>query len=136
MNVTGLVLALVALVFVALLAYREGYLRGQAQLLRQRLPTEAERNALRITFVLPRWRRVVGWAAFVFSGLLYCLFLFLAFWYAKAWGWTLLLATWGLWFAIFMGGIWLGLWCWKPTERSKNSCGMKREDSPPSTPGR
>jgi len=41
-------------------------------------------------------------------------FLFLAFQYAKAWGWTVLMAAWVLWFAIFMGGIWLAEWCWKP----------------------
>jgi peptidoglycan/LPS O-acetylase OafA/YrhL len=65
-------------------------------------------------YVLPRWRRVAGWVAYVFSGMLLCLFLFLAFRYAQGWGWTLLLAAWILWFAIFLGGIWLAEWCWKP----------------------
>jgi hypothetical protein len=113
MNVTEVGVALFALVVVAVIAYRAGYLRGQAELL-QRQPTGAERNALRMKSVLPRWRRVAGWAAYVFSGLLLCLFLFLAFQYAKAWGWTVLMAAWVLWFAIFMGGIWLAEWCWKP----------------------
>ena len=114
MNVTGVVLALFALVVVAVIAYRAGYLRGQAELLRQGQRTEAEWNARLMKSVLPRWRRVAGWAAYVFSGLLLCLFLFLAFRYAQGWGWTLLIAAWVLWFAIFMGGIWVAEWCWKP----------------------
>ena len=111
MNVTGVVVwAFFALVVVAVVAYRVGYMRGQAELLRQWQPTEAELNALRMKSVLPRWRRVAGWTAYVFSGLLLCLFLFLAFRYAQGWGW----AFWVLWFAIFMGGLWLAEWCWKP----------------------
>ena len=69
--------------------------------------------------VLPRWRRVADWAAYVFSGLLYCLPLFFAFRYAKGWGWTVLMAAWVLWFAIFMGGIWLAEWCWKPCREAQ-----------------
>jgi hypothetical protein len=42
MSVTGVVLALLALVVVAISAYRAGYLRGQAELLRQGQPIEAE----------------------------------------------------------------------------------------------
>ena len=130
MNVTGLVLVLVALVVVALVAYRGGYLRGQAELLRQRVPTEAERNALRITSALPRWRQVAGWTAYVFSGLLLCLFLALAYRYAKGWGWTLLMAAWVLWFAIFMGGVWLAEWCWKPYREAQEQLRHeKTEDS-------
>ena len=113
MNVTDVVLVLFTLVVVAVIVYRAGYLRGQAELLRQGQRTEAEWNARRMTSVLPRWRRVAGWVAYVFSGLLLCLFLFLAYRYAKAWGWTLI-AAWILWFAIFLGGIWLAEWCWKP----------------------
>jgi ABC-type polysaccharide/polyol phosphate export permease len=104
MNAIGVVLALFALVVVAVIAYRAGYLRAEAELVRQRQPTTA----------LPRWRQVAGWAAYTCSGLLLCLFLFLAFRYAKAWGWTVSLTAWGLWFALFLGGIWLGGWCWKP----------------------
>ena len=65
MSVNGVVLALFALVVVAVIAYRAGYLLGQAELLHQGQPTEAEWNALRMTSVLPRWRRVAGWAAYV-----------------------------------------------------------------------
>jgi hypothetical protein len=68
MNVTGVVLVLFALVVVAVIAYRAGYLRGQAELLHQGQPTEAEWNEWRMNSVLPRWRRVAGWAAYVFSG--------------------------------------------------------------------
>src|SRR3984893_9281003 len=64
--------------------------------------------------VLPRSRRVAGWAAYGFAGLLNCLFLGLAFLYAKRWGWAVSLAAWALWFALFIGAIWLGEWCWQP----------------------
>jgi hypothetical protein len=115
---------------VALVAYRGGYLRGQAELLRQRLPTEAERNALRITSALPRWRQVAGWTAYAFSGLLLCLFLALAYRYAKGWRWTLLMAAWVLWFAIFMGGVWLAEWCWTPYREAQEQLRHeKTEDS-------
>jgi hypothetical protein len=62
MNVTGVILALVALVVVAVMGYRAGYLRGRAELLLQIVPTEAEWNELRMNSVLPRWRRMAGWA--------------------------------------------------------------------------
>jgi hypothetical protein len=61
-------LALFALVVVAVMAYRAGYLRGQDELLDWNRSTEAARNALRMTAVLPRWRRVAGWAAYGFAG--------------------------------------------------------------------
>jgi hypothetical protein len=114
MHVIAVVLPLFALVVVAVMAYRAGYLRGQAELLRQHQSTEAARNALRMTAILPHWRRVAGGAAYVCSGLLLCLFLFLAFRHAKGWGWIGLLGAWALWFALFMAGIWLAEWCWKP----------------------
>jgi Na+/melibiose symporter-like transporter len=105
MNTIGVVLALFALVVVAVVAYRAGYRRGDAELRRQRQSTDV---------ALPRWRRVAGWAAYTCSGLLLCLFLALAFQYAKRWGWAVLMAAWVLWFALFMGGICLAEWCWKP----------------------
>src|SRR6202158_3698584 len=107
-NVTGVVLVLVALVSVAVMAYRAGYVRGQDELPRQGQPAEAECS------VLQRWRRVAGLAAYGFAGLLNCLFLGLAFLYAKRWGWAVSLAAWALWFALFIGAIWLGEWCWQP----------------------
>ena len=112
MNVTGVILVLFALVGVAVMAYRAGYWRGQAELLRQE-PAEAEWS------VLLRWRRVAGGAAYVFSGLLFCLFLFLAYRYAQGGRWTFWVAAWVLWFAIFLGGIWLAEWCLKPTRETQ-----------------
>ena len=114
MNVTGAVLVLLALVVVAVMAYRAGYVRGQDELLQWHGSTAAERDALRMTAVLPRWRRLTGWAAYGFAGLLNCLFLALAFLYAKRWGWAVSLAAWVLWFAIFVGAIWFAEWCWQP----------------------
>jgi hypothetical protein len=114
MKAIEVVLARFALVVVAVIAYRAGYLRAEAELLRQRHPTETERNALRVKSVPPRWRRVAGWAAYTGSELLLCLFLFLAFHHARRWGWARSMAAWVLWFALFMGGIWLAEWCWKP----------------------
>ena len=52
MNATGMAHALFALVVVAVIAYRAGYLRAEAELLRQRHPIEAERNALRTAYGL------------------------------------------------------------------------------------
>ncbi len=115
MNVTGVVLVLFALVGVAVIAYRVGYLRGQDELLHSHRSIAPERNARRMTAVLPRWRRLAGLAAYGFAGLLNCLFLGLAFLYAKRWGWTVLLvAAWALWFAFFIEAIWLAEWCWQP----------------------
>ena len=144
MNVTGVVLVLFALVSVAVMAYRAGYVRGQDELPRQGQPAEAECS------VLPRSRRVAGWAAYGFAGLLNCLFLGLAFLYAKRWGWAVSLAAWALWFALFIGAIWLGEWCWQPyraaqarlrqkqTEIRRALEGRANEEdsarSPPSTP--
>jgi hypothetical protein len=107
-NVTGVVLVLFALVSVAVMAYRAGYVRGQDELPRQDQP------AAGIAAVLPRWRRLTGWAAYGFAGLLSCLFLVLSFLYAKRWGWAVSLAAWALWFALFIGAIWLAEWCWRP----------------------
>ena len=70
--------------------------------------------------VLPRWRRVAGWAAYVFCGMLLGFFLALAYRYAKGWGWTFLMAAWVVWFAIFMGGLWLAEWCGKPDRETPN----------------
>ena len=114
MNVTGVVLAVWTLAVVAVIGYRVGYLRGQAELLERGRLTAAEWNALRLKSVLPRWCRVAGWVAYMFSALLLCLFLALAYRYARGWGWTYLMAAWILWFAIFLGGIGLAEWCWKP----------------------
>ena len=114
MNVTGVVLALLTLAVVAVIGYRVGYLRGQAELLERGRLTAAEWNARRMKSELPRWRRVAGWAAYGFSGLLLCLFLALAYLYAQGWVWSYLVAVWGLWLAIFLVGIWLAEWCWKP----------------------
>lgn len=119
MNVIGVILALVALVVVAVMGYRAGYLRGRAELLLQVGPTEAEWNESRMNSVLSGWRRGAGWVAYVFSGLLLCLFVALAYQYAQGWGWSFLLAAWVLWFAIFLGGIWLAEWCWKPRREAR-----------------
>jgi len=89
-NVAGVVLVFLALVAVAVIAYRAGYLRGQDEPLEWSRAIAAERSALRIAAVLPRWRRVAGLAAYGFAGLLNCLFLGLAFLYAKRWGWAVL----------------------------------------------
>jgi len=124
-NVTGVILVLFALVGVAVMAYRAGYWRGQAELLRQE-PTEAEWS------VLPRWRRVAGWAAYVFSGMLLCFFLALAYRYAKGWRWTFLMAAWVVWFATFLGGIGLAEWCWKPDRETQNRpIDDDNDDTPP-----
>jgi hypothetical protein len=113
------VLVVFILVIVAVIAYRVGYLWAQVEFLNQSQMIEAKWSMLPMAApMLPRWRRVAGWVAYVFSALLLCLFLALAYRYAKAWGWTLM-AAWVLWFAIFLGGIWLAEWCWKPSREAR-----------------
>lgn len=103
------------LMIVAAIAYRVGYLWAQVEFLSHGQMIQAKWSILPLeASMLPRWRRVAGWAAYVFSALSLCLFLTLAYWHAHTWGWAYLLAAWILWFAIFLGGIWLGEWCWKP----------------------
>jgi hypothetical protein len=122
------VLVVFILVIVAVIAYRVGYLWAQVEFLNQSQMIEAKWSMLPMKApMLPRWRRVAGWVAYGFSGLLLCLFLLLAFRYAQGWGWTFLMAAWGLWFAIFLGGIGLAEWCWKPAKRPKN--GASKENS-------
>lgn len=118
MDAVGLVLFLVAvtLVGVAVIAYRVGFLRGEAETLyqRQRIAVTGSDQPMEPA-TLPPWRRVAGWAAYLFSALLLCLFLTIAYRHAYSWRWTYLMAAWLLWFAIFLGGIWLAEWCWKPS---------------------
>jgi hypothetical protein len=131
MDGAGVVLLLVVftLVVVAVIAYRVGFLRGEAQFLNQRQTMEANWSELPMEpAILPRWRRVAGWAAYMFSALLLCLFLALAYRHAHGWGWTYLLAAWILWFANFLGGIWLAEWCWKPSREAPEPAPVE-EDS-------
>jgi hypothetical protein len=114
-NVIGVVLVLLALIAVAIIAYRAGYLRAQEE-------------ALRIAAVLPRWRRVGAVAAYGLAGLLTCLFLGLAFLYAKRWGWAVSLAAWAIWFALFIGTIWLAEWCWQPYRASQERLRQERAE--------
>ena len=89
-----------------------------------------EWNALHMKSALPRWRRMAGWAAYVLSGMLLCLFLALAYRYAQRWGWTFLMAVWVVWFATFLGGIGLGEWCWK-ADRETQARPVGDDDTPP-----
>jgi hypothetical protein len=127
-NVAGVVVVLSALVVVAVIAYRVGYVRGQDELLERHPSTAAERNEPGITAVLPRWPRLTGWAAYGFAGLLSCLFLVLAFLYAKRWGWAVALAAWGLWFALFVGAIWFAEWCWQPYREAQGRLRQKQTE--------
>ena len=119
MNVAGVVFVLLALVVVAVIAYRVGYVRGQDELLQWHRSSAAERNEPGTAAVPPRWRRLTGWAAYGVAGLLNCLFLSLAFLYAKRWGWAVALAAWVLWFATFVGAIGLAEWCWQPYREAR-----------------
>lgn len=93
----------------------------------------ASETPMRMKSVLPRWRRAAGWAAYVFSGMLLCFFLALAYRYARGWGWTILIAAWVVWFATFLGGIGLAEWCWKPDGETPNQRidDDHNEDTPP-----
>jgi len=75
---------------------------------------EAKWRMLPMEAPIPRWRRVAGWGAYMFSALLLCLFLALAFRYAQDLGWAWLMAAWALWFVIFLAVVGLAEWCWRP----------------------
>lgn len=90
-----------------------------------------ESNALHMNSVLPRRRRVAGWAAYVFSGVLLCLFLALAYRYAQGWGWTFLIKAWVVWFATFLGGIGFAEWCWEPDRETQTRPPVGDDDTPP-----
>jgi len=101
---------------VAVVAYRVGYLWAQVEFLSHGQMIQAKWRMLPMEArMLPRWRRLAGWAAYLFSALLLCLFLALAYWHAHSWGWAYLMAAWMLWFAVFLGVLWLAEWCWKPS---------------------
>ena len=120
MNVEGMVVLVVSIVIsVALIAYRAGYMWAQVEFLNQSQRMEAKWRMRPMEAPIPRWRRVAGWAAYMFSVLLLCLFLAVAYWHAYSWGWTYLMAAWALWFAIFLGVIWLAQWCWKPSRDAR-----------------
>ena len=93
----------------------------------------ASETPMRMKSVLPRWRRAAGWAAYVFSGMLLCCFVALAYRYARGWGWTFLMTAWVVWFATFLGGIGLAEWCWKPDGETPNQRidDDHNEDTPP-----
>jgi hypothetical protein len=114
MDVEGVVvLGVFILIIVVVIAYRVGYVWAQVEYLNQ--SQRAAKWSMRpMEAPIPRWRRVAGWAAYMFSTVWLCLFLALAYRHAHGWGWTDLLAAWILWFAIFLGGIGLAEWCWKP----------------------
>jgi heme/copper-type cytochrome/quinol oxidase subunit 2 len=115
MDAAGVVVLVVfILVIVVVIAYRVGYLWAQVEFLSHNQMLEAKWRMLPMNApMVPRWRRMAGWAAYMVSALLLCLFLALAYWYAYSWGWTYLLAAWILWFAIFLGVLWLAEWCWR-----------------------
>jgi Na+/melibiose symporter-like transporter len=77
---------------------------------------------------VPRWRRVAGWVAYMLSALWLGIFLAGAYWHAHSWGWTYLMAAWLLWFAIFLVGIWLAEWCWKPSREMQASAGEEHPE--------
>ena len=114
------VLAVFILVIVAAVAYRVGYLWAQVEFLNRSLmiDTKWRMQPMPASSMLPRWRRVVGWVAYTCAALLLCLFLALAYWHAHGWGWTFLIAAWILWFALFLGVLWVAEWCWKPSREA------------------
>lgn len=115
----AVVLVVFILVIVAAVAYRVGYLWSQVEFLNRSLMIETKwRMRPMEAPMLPRWRRVAGWAAYTVSALLLCLFLVLAYWHAPSWGWTYLIAAWTLWFALFLAVIWVAEWCWKPSRET------------------
>ena len=73
------VLVVFILIIVAVIAYRVGYMWSQVEFLDPSHRLHAKWRMLPMEAPLPRWRRVAGWVAYVFSALLLCLFLALAY---------------------------------------------------------
>lgn len=117
------------LIIVAAIAYRVGYLWAQVEFLSQRQLVEAKWRVLPMEAPLPRWRRITGWAAYMFSALWLCLFLALAYWHAHSWGWAYLMAAWMLWFAIFLGVIWFAEWCWRPGREAPDAASSEKDSA-------
>jgi len=119
MDDAGMVaLVVFILIIVAAIAYGVGYLWSRVESLNQSHVIEAEWRLLpRDSPILAWWRRVAGWAAYMLAALWLGVFLALAYWHAYR-GWTYLMAAWVVWFAIFLGVIWLAEWCWKPNREA------------------
>ena len=102
------------LIIVAAIAYGVGYLWSRVESLNQSHVIEAEWRLAHGPPILAWWRRVAGWAAYMFAALWLGVFLALAYWHAYG-------AAWVVWFAIFLGVIWLAQWCWKPSREAQES---------------
>jgi len=130
MDVAGVVaLVVFVLIIVAVIAYRVGYMWSKVESQNRDQVLEAEWRMLPTDApMLPRWRRVAGWVAYILSALWLCLFLALAYWYAYSWGWIYLMVVWILWFAIFLGVIGLAEWCWKPSRTAQANANEERPE--------
>jgi hypothetical protein len=130
MDGAGIVaLVVFILIIVAAIVYRVGHLWAQIESQNRRHLIEDKWRMRPLEApVLPRWRRVAGWAAYMLSALWLCIFLAGAYWHAHSWGWTYLMAAWLLWFAIFLCGIWLAEWCWKPSRETQASAGEEHPE--------
>jgi hypothetical protein len=117
MDDVGMVVVVVfVLVTVVAIAYRVGSLWARRESQKRDQVIEAQWRILAMDApLLPRWRRLAGWAAYTLSALLLGLFLALAYRNASSWGWTDLIAAWFLWFAFFLGVLGIAEWCWKPS---------------------
>lgn len=110
------VVVVFVLITVVAVVYRVGSLWARRESQKRDQVLEAQWRMLPMEArLLPRWRRLAGWAAYTLSALLLCLFLALAYRNAASWGWTDLIAGWILWFAIFLGVLGIAEWCWKPS---------------------
>jgi hypothetical protein len=118
MDDVGMVVVVVfVLVTVVAIAYRVGSLWARRESQKRDQVIEAQWRMLALDApLLPRWRRLAGWAAYTLSALLLGLFLALAYWNASSWGWTDLIAAWLLWFAFFLAVLGIAEWCWKPNQ--------------------
>jgi hypothetical protein len=101
-------------------AYDMGYKQGQADILNPpslRPLTEDERNRLLMRLTLPRWRRVLGWAAIVVPGLLFWVLMDALIRY-RASGWLYLVG--GVGFIVLLGlSAGLSDWFWRPYRRAQ-----------------
>jgi hypothetical protein len=125
---TTLVYSLLAAVIATAFAYNAGYRRGQ---LYSRHPTVEEQNTILMELVLPRWRRVAGWASILVGSVSVYVFLYLASKYGGSALAFLLAFVASL--AGLMGGYLLAELFWKPYREAQDQRRKKRAQGLPDT---
>jgi hypothetical protein len=127
----GALLVVGAVAIIAKTAFREGYRRGQQDLLHPRTPTAAERKSALMRRTLPLWRRVGGWAAVAIGSMSVWFYLWLASRQGSGWAYVgALLAS----LISLMAGMLLMEWIWKPFRDAQARVRARKRDAEDTRP--